>query len=265
MALGWGVGAYTLALGLGTLAMLGWIRSLRFRPTGQTLDEERGFAGLARGFGGLAGASVISQIVLTSSPVLLALTGGTRAMVTSLFAALAVFRAPYLLLLGLTARITGTLTNASREHDRRRLARARLAFAGVAVGATGAYVLFALTFADEVLRLLFGPTVRLDRVDLGMLAGGNGMATGAILLVLLLMARGRSAAALGAWLVALVPGAAFLLVADSGTVHSVVGAFLVAECTAVVALVLVDLRAERARSRPPEAVDLVDLVPPDAL
>ena len=178
--------------------MLVWVGSLRFSATGHSLANERGLTGLGRTFGGLAGAAVISQVVLTSSPVALALTGGAAASVTSLFAALAVFRAPYLLLLGLTARITGTLTRAAMAGNERRLRLARWSFVGGAVGLAAVFWVFGVTIGEEALQVLFGPTVSLDRVDFGGLAIGSGLAMGGILLVLLLLARGRTSAAMGA-------------------------------------------------------------------
>ena len=243
---GMGVEAYTIALGLGPVAMLVWVGSLRFRDTGSSLAGERGVTGLGRTFGGLAGAAVMSQVVLTSSPVVLALTGGAAASVTSLFAALAVFRAPYLLLLGLTARITGTLTRAAVARQEQRLVQARWLFVGGSVALAAAFWLFGVTVGDAVLRALFGPTVALDRVDFGGLAVGSGLAMGGILLVLLLLARGSSSAALAGWLVALVPAAIVLTLAPAGEVTTVVGAFVVAECAALVLLTILDRYVSRA-------------------
>jgi hypothetical protein len=246
LAAGWSVGAYTLAMGLGPLALLVWIGSLRFTATGQPLDSERGLAGVGRTFGGLAGAAVISQVILTSSPVALALTGGAAASVTSLFAALAVFRAPYLLLLGVTARVTGTLTRAVTAHDEHRLRQAQVLFLGGSVALAVAFGLFGFTVGEKTLQLLFGPTVELDRADFGWLGIGSGLAMGGILLVLLLLARGRSSVALGAWLIALVPAGVVLAIAPSGEVGSVVAAFVAAEVAAVALLAFFDQRVSRA-------------------
>ncbi len=61
--------------------------------------------------GNVAGGTVIAQSVLTGGPVVLSLVGGTRAEVTSLFTALALFRAPYIVALGLAIRVTAHLTD----------------------------------------------------------------------------------------------------------------------------------------------------------
>jgi hypothetical protein len=213
--------------------MLIWAGSLRFTAEGRSLDSERGLAGIARTFGGLAGAAVISQVVLTSSPIALALTGGEAANVTSLFAALAIFRAPYLLLLGVTARITGTLTRAVIARDERRLRQARHIFAGGAIALALGFGVFGLSVGQSVLRVLFGPTVVLGSSAFAWLGVGSGLAMGGILLVLLLLARGRSLAALTVWLVALGSGALVLALSAAGEVSSVVAAFVVAELVAV--------------------------------
>lgn len=243
------VGAYTLALGLGPLAMLVWAPALRFDRSGRVVPREMGFSGLSRTFGGLAGASAISQLALTSSPVALALTGGAAASVTSLFAALALFRAPYLLVLGVTARITGTLTRAAIAGEQARLRRARAFFFSGSLALATGFCIVGVTIGDWGLRLLFGPTVDLDRGDFAWLGVGSGLAMGAILLVLLLLARGHSSAALSAWAISLVPAGVFLAIAPRGEVSSVVGAFVIAEATAVALLTAFDARLASGASR----------------
>ena len=104
--------AYGLCLVLGYLAALAWPGALRFADGPQSAAGSP-FAFLAgAGFGQL-----VSQVVLTGGPVVLALSGGSAVQVTSLFAALALFRAPYLLAEGsvapLTVRLTGWVSPAT--------------------------------------------------------------------------------------------------------------------------------------------------------
>ena len=56
--------------------------------------------------GGAAPASSSRQAVLTGGPVLLALLGGSPVEVTAMFAALALFRAPYMVVLGTLPQLT---------------------------------------------------------------------------------------------------------------------------------------------------------------
>ena len=53
---------------------------------------------------------MIGQAVLTGGPVVLALAGGSARDITALFAGLALFRAPYIVALGLVSQLTGRFT-----------------------------------------------------------------------------------------------------------------------------------------------------------
>ncbi len=95
---------YGLALAAGALVGFAWPSVLRLGTTGPA-DQ-----GWLRFVAGASGGQVISQAVLTGGPVALALLGGTPAQVTGLFVALALFRAPYVVALGVVSPATGTLT-----------------------------------------------------------------------------------------------------------------------------------------------------------
>ncbi len=102
----------TTATGLGLALIAGfavgffWPSSLRLGTSGRPLAEPSPLAFL----GGVAGGSLIGQIVLTSGPLVLALVGGTPTQITGLFSALALFRAPYMIAIGVTPRMTAWLT-----------------------------------------------------------------------------------------------------------------------------------------------------------
>ena len=66
-----------------------WPSAWRFAP-GRGRDS-----GAFAFLGGAASGQTVAQVVLTGGPVLLALLGGSPMEVTTLFAALALFRAPY--------------------------------------------------------------------------------------------------------------------------------------------------------------------------
>src|SRR5262249_54546862 len=83
--------AFGACLAGGALVGLFWPRSFRFsREQGKPTVESA-----LRFIGGAAGGQLIGQAVLTGGPVVLALSGGSAAEVTALFAGLALFRAPY--------------------------------------------------------------------------------------------------------------------------------------------------------------------------
>ncbi len=76
-----------------------WPSALRFPVPGAAPSAPAGTAPLVF-LSGAASSQLVGQAVLTGGPVVLALLGGSPAQVTSLFAALALFRAPYLVALG---------------------------------------------------------------------------------------------------------------------------------------------------------------------
>ena len=76
---------------------------------GGSARRARGGGSLAF-LGGAATGQLLAQAVLTGGPVLLALLGGSPAEVTAMFAALALFRAPYMVVLGTLPQLTHHVT-----------------------------------------------------------------------------------------------------------------------------------------------------------
>ena len=68
--------------------------------------------------GGAATGQTVAQVVLTGGPVLLALLGGSPVEVTALFAALALFRAPYQVALGVLPQLTAARDDVRRDGRR---------------------------------------------------------------------------------------------------------------------------------------------------
>jgi O-antigen/teichoic acid export membrane protein len=194
--------------------------------------------------GGAATSQLVSQTVLTGAPVLLALLGGSAAQVTALFAALALFRAPYMVALGAVPQLTVRVTRHSLagEHDvLRRLTRDLLAAALVAAllaGLVGAWI------GPDVLRLVFGTSVDVDANHAAVLAVGSTLAVANLVLMVTGLAQDRPGAVTRAWLLA-PGGGAIGLAALPGRqpVDTTVGGFLVAEVAATVALAVVAVRS----------------------
>lgn len=160
--------------------------------------------------GGAAGGQLLGQAVLTGGPVVLALAGGAPAEVTALFAALALFRAPYTLAVGVVAQVTGWLTKlvVERRVDALRVVRRRLLL--LAIGcAVVAGVLGAL-LGRWVLRLVFGGGVVLDRGLVVVVAVGSAIAVANLVAALLVLAHGRTSRLVACWAIGLVPGAVCL-------------------------------------------------------
>ena len=94
---GWGSNTYAIALILGFLVVAVWPSALHLTGEASGAANARTLSFLS----GVAGGTLISQVVLTGGPVILASLGGAPASVTGLFSTLALFRAPYILATGL--------------------------------------------------------------------------------------------------------------------------------------------------------------------
>ena len=241
VAAGATVGWYGAAILSGSLVILAWPSALRF--DGPPVPGVSPVAFL----GNVAGGTVIAQSVLTAGPVVLSLAGGTRDEVTSLFTALALFRAPYIVALGLAIRMTATLTDlvaAGRSDDLRRIQR-RMIAAGVALMAVGG--IGAALIGPGVLRLIFGDEVDLTRAACAGLAVGSLAALATLGLTLVQMTDGAGQHVLRTWATALAIGVVVMVALPLEPLPRVVAAFLASELTAFVLMALLDGSGERSR------------------
>jgi O-antigen/teichoic acid export membrane protein len=217
--------AYGACLVAGYLAAAFWPGALRIADSGTALATDRPLAFLS----GASGGQVLSQAVLTGGPVLLAAASGAPADVTALFAALALFRAPYTLALGLVSQLTERLTRLVVAEDRVALRRFNLRVLGAtAVAVVIAWVL-GTTIGPPFMELVFGDGVRLSDELTAMVAVGSAFAIANLVLTVSVMAHAWSRAVVAVWLGALVPGGFFFLLGSFG------GATLEATCAAFVA------------------------------
>jgi O-antigen/teichoic acid export membrane protein len=240
IAAGAGVGLYGAAIVSGVLVIFLWPDALRFEgpPPEETVSP------LAF-LGNVAGGTVIAQSVLTGGPVVLSLAGGTRSEVTSLFTALALFRAPYIVALGMAIRVTAHLTDlaAADAWDALDRLRRRTAIASVgvmALGGAGAAVL-----GPTVLRIIFGDEVDLTRLECAGLAVGSLAALATLGLTLVQMTHGAGRRVLQAWAIGLAAGVIGMVALPLDPLPRVVAAFLASELTAFALMALLDGSRER--------------------
>ncbi|HYH71862.1 MAG TPA: hypothetical protein VD764_01495 [Nocardioides sp.] len=242
-------GAYGVALLLGYAACVGWVSAWRTEPgpgPALPIGDSRSTGSF---LGGAAGAQVVAQAVLTGGPVLLAVLGGSPAEVTALFAALALYRAPYTVLLGQVAQATGALARLvdARSLDRlQRVDRAVLAATVVGVGvgaAVGAWL------GPWLVTLVFGPDVRVEQGVSVALAVGSVLALVTLVQGVVLLAHGVPQWTLAAWLLALVPAASVVLAAPGRPTTTIATAFVVAEGAAWLLLLAAARRARRVLRR----------------
>lgn len=205
-------------------------------PRAWQLDRQAG-PRPSTGLVGAAGLSVLlSQVVLNGGPPLLAALGGEEAEVTALFAALALFRAPYLVALGLTVRATGPLTRRVSEGGRGSLRRPALGAAGLTVALAAATFAAARPLGPPLIRALFGPGTAPSGPVAGAAAAGCVLALGSLALTVMLIAAAAHRGLVGSWLAAATAGAVALVVTGSlEPVGRVVAAFNAAEVVAVLA------------------------------
>ena len=192
-------------------------------------------------------AQLISQAILTGGPVLLALSGGSPSEVTAMFAALALFRAPYMVALGsvpqLTLRVTER-TVAGEYAALRKLIRGVLAAAVLTVVLAGMLGAWA---GPSLLRLVFGHTVDVPATDAALLAIGCAVAIGNLALMVIALGQDRPAAVARAWAIATAVGAlGFVALTGASPVNATIGSFLTAEVAALVALSVATVRATRS-------------------
>lgn len=210
---------YAAALLAGTAVVLLWPSALRFGSDG-TASRRPTVAT------GLVASSLAAQTVLNVGPVAVALLGGAPSQVTSVFAALALLRAPYLLLLGLSTRLTSTLTTRYVRRDLSALRRWERLVAGATAALVVASAVLAPIVCPPLLDLLFGGQVQLSGGVLAALAGGSVAALGALVETLLLVAAGRTVASALVWagvIAAATPALAFVPLEPVAAVATVFG------------------------------------------
>jgi O-antigen/teichoic acid export membrane protein len=229
---------YGLALAAGQLVGFGWPSTLRLGRTGATSQ------GWLRFIAGASGGQLISQTVLTGGPVALALLGGTPAQVTGLFVALALFRAPYTLALGVVSPATGILTRLVVAEDHAAIRRVLAGF--VAATALGAALAAAIGWfvGPALLQLVFGASIDVSAQVCLLTAVGSALSLGTLLLSLVAMAHDRSHTTLRSWTVAAVAAAVTLAVGPGTPLTTVTVAFLVAQLVAFVTLLTEQLVAK---------------------
>lgn len=235
-----GAQAFGVALVAGPLIGLVWAPSLRLGASPSGVVVGRDSLSLVSG---VAGGSLIGQVVLTATPVVLAIVGGAPAQVTSLFLALSVWRAPYLVAMGVTPQLTSVLTRLALDGPARRVARASRTTALAVLGAAVVAVAIGMTVLQPVLQAMFGADVEMRPGELAGLGVGTAAAIGNLVLLLILLALGRSRVTTVAWVVSVAGAAVWMAVAEVPPAPRVVVAFVLAE---VMAFALLMVAVERA-------------------
>ncbi len=238
---------FGICLAAGSLVVLLWPSALRFTPDSQRQGAESPLGLL----GGAAGGQVVGQAIMTGGPVALALSGGTAVEVTALFAGLALFRAPYTLAVGLVSQLTGRLTRAVIEGRQAALRKVRISIvvaapaSAVAAGAVGSVA------GPLLVRLVFGPQVRLGELPAALIAVGSALAMANLVLTIVIIAEGRGGALTRAWIIGATGGAACFWLAGAAPLGRVCWAFAAAEAVAFASLLVVEAGGSARMAAPP--------------
>ena len=229
------------------LALLAGYAAVALRPSA-LVPGATGSGASASSLAFVSGASagqLLAQATLIGGPVLLAAVGGAPHEVTALFAALALFRAPYTLAWGLVAPLTGRLTwlvEAGRHDSLRRL-RGAVVTATLVTAAVGG--LLAAWIGDPALELVFGEGVRLGGGLTAVIAVGSVLALANLVLTIGLLAHGRPVAVARLWLTAIPWGVLTMMLLPVDDVTRTCWTFLVVEAAAWIGFLVVGWRLDR--------------------
>ncbi|GAA1909028.1 hypothetical protein GCM10009815_00150 [Nocardioides marmoribigeumensis] len=246
-ALGWTEPwAFGLALVAGYAVAVANGRALvSWHDTGSDQAESPVRAVGATGLGQL-----LAQVALTGAPVVLALSGGRAQDVTALFAGLALFRAPYTVATALMASVTGRLTRQWLEGTASAWRRVEAVVAGLVVVGTGAGALLAAWIGAWLVALVFGKDVVLGDGVAALLAAGTVLAMGNLVLAVMIVAQGRSAALVRGWAFGGVVGLAWMLVSPLSPVVDVAWLFVMVEGAALAWLGIEEVSGARRAAAP---------------
>lgn len=243
-ALGWGAEAFGAILLAGFGVVVAWPGTFRFARAAPALGNAQ-FGLLA----GIAAGSILAQLTLNGAPFALALLGATPAVITSTFAALALFRAPYVIGTGVASRLTGMLTGFVLEGRARSLLLVQVATSAATVAGAMVAALMAWAWGLPVLRALFGSEIELPRAPLLVIAAGSAVAVGTLVQTLVLIGRARWDVIVGAWVLALAVAVPWMALGPGAVLVRVAWAFLLAESTGYLVMLVAEGRALREPAR----------------
>jgi O-antigen/teichoic acid export membrane protein len=233
LAFGGKEAAFAWVLVVGFVAAVFWPSALRLRR--DTGDRRHP---LPIGFlGGIAGGSLIAQVVITGGPAVVAVLGGNPLDITGLFATLALFRAPYQVALGVTVRLTGGLTRL--YVDGRQGSVSSLQRGGVVAAVLGAPLagVFGAVSGPGLVRFVFGGEVIVSGTVAAAVSAGSWLALVSLCYTLMLIAGARTSLVTGAWVVGLVAGGAWSMLGPGDPVVRVAWAFCLAEAVTITTMV----------------------------
>jgi hypothetical protein len=252
VGIGADVGAFAAAIALGPLVIV-------LVPRVMVLGRETsgGTGSVVRGKGGLLGSSLVAVVLLSAPPVLVAGLGGAPIAISSMFAALALFRVPYMLVTVLATRISRSLVELVVEGQERYLDRLlRILAISAPAGALLAAMLAGLG-GESLVRAVFGGDLSLSDGATAAIGAGSVLAVGSLLVSLLLAARGQATTAAYGSLIGAGAGVATIALLSTAVVPRVLVSFVAAEAVMFAALCVgaMGAKGEATPARPAGVLD----------
>ncbi len=179
----------------------------------------------------LSGAMAMAQSILQLGPAAAAWISQPDATVTATFSTFALLRAPVIVLLALSSRVTAPITRLVTDRAFRPLQRLAGWSAGLAILAAGAAGGLGMFFGPATVEAFFGPRTSLSGSETGLVAAGMVLASYALLQLLFFLSSERTSHAVVIWMVASLIGLVLLNAVSTGPVAV---AFFASELAAVV-------------------------------
>ncbi len=219
--------------------VLGPLSVLAFRPWkggADALDAEAGDERAASFLGWLVMATVASQIVIASGPIVVGLIGGTATAVSIVFATFTLFRGPVTSAYNLVARVLPNFTELSEQGKIETLAvwRHRIAVVGCGLAILGAVAAYLI--GPWIVGLLYGHAFEPPRMVAALGGAGVGAGLGALFVGQIFIASGRTRGLAGGWALALLLAAAAVFALPVDPMLKISWGFAVGEIAALIIL-----------------------------
>jgi O-antigen/teichoic acid export membrane protein len=166
-------------------------------------EGEPGEVNVLAELGALAGAMALAQVLVQFPPAFAEWLGESPEVVSAIFATFSLGRAPLLVILAVSARLTDPLTrfmSGPVDQVRRTLARTMwVTAAAVAIAGLLGYLI-----GPQLVTWFFGPGRALGAGETAMISAGLALASAGVVVTLGLMVKGSNRLAAVYWLVALI-------------------------------------------------------------
>lgn len=199
--------------------------------------------GAGRFLGAYIAGSSASQLLLAGAPLGVAALGGGTALFSVVFVTFTLYRAPLTLIYSLQSRILPYLVSMAGEGDHHGLRRIAVRIVSAGVGLTVLGGLVGWLVGPQVVGLLFTEDAIPARAVAMLAAAGVMAAATAQVGGQVLVARARTAALAGAWIVGLVVALVVMAVATGEPDIRVAAGFAAGEVTAMAAVALLVTRS----------------------